>query len=845
MQKTQQDLTKNRDAAGPLDVYVYYHTHWDREWYLPFREYQYRLLKVVDDVLETVENKYLPCFTLDGQTVLLEDYLEFRPQNQSRIEALVKDDRISIGPWYVMPDEFLVSGESLVRNLQRGIKTAAQFGETTFTGYLPDTFGHSADIPMLLNQCGIRSAIVWRGVKPQSSVFFWESPSKDTVLTYHLSEGYFQHIFHMGDSAEAQTEFIRGWLAKAAGVTPAGYPILLPVGADHLGVVQEAPSLLASLVPQAVATTPDTLMNSLSQSDTVSLPVLEGELRDFNGPYLLPGVFSSRLYLKQWNRRLEWRLTRQLEQLMVWRLLQGKPEYGLLELDFLWKTLLLNHPHDSICGCSVDSVHRENEVRFEQVDQLSQAMLDQLHHELRQTMQPPGQALLLNLGDKPYTGVVEIQRDYPCAEPAPESLPYAQVIDEAEVLDETFRVNTCVLPLSENKALRRRSLVWANAVPAHGIQTLGSPVEPPDRVSAGPNWLENGLLRVEVTDAGDITVTDKTQRKTFTGLHQLWRQAEQGDSYNAAPVPGLSPERARLTACTLELEGPLRSTLHLHYHFQSIDLTVETRLSLEAGSPRITFDTAFTNNTPDHKIQAVFEAGNSVTQVVAEGHFSPVTRTYDPAYRITDHMPAPSQKELLVQSGAIQRFIGYHNQTLLTEGLTEYEVEGSAVKLTLLRAFGMLSKHDTGVRGSHAGPPLPTPEGQCLNRNARYRYAWVFGFSLEEAYCQADWFYGAVYGFDRQTEGALNMVPQEHSFLPWESASIISTATVPGEDYWDLRVFNPDSTPQTITLGEPLARLNGAAIDLLGRDTQAPASSQWQIAPYQLQTLRFPVQSSV
>src|SRR5689334_15861511 len=112
----------NHSVSSQSPVSAYYHTHWDREWYLPFRAYQVRLATVVDEILERLETNVLPCFMLDGQTVVLEDYLELRPENRQRLKQLVQEGRLSIGPWYVMPDEFLVSGESLIRNLVRGIQ---------------------------------------------------------------------------------------------------------------------------------------------------------------------------------------------------------------------------------------------------------------------------------------------------------------------------------------------------------------------------------------------------------------------------------------------------------------------------------------------------------------------------------------------------------------------------------------------------------------------------------------------------------------------------------------------------------------------------------------------------
>jgi mannosylglycerate hydrolase len=823
-------------------VYIYYHTHWDREWYLPFREYQHRLIKVVDKILDVLETEKLQCFTLDGQTVLLEDYLEFRPENRDRIKTLVRQNRVSIGPWYVMPDEFLVSGESLIRNLQRGLSLSREFGEETFTGYLPDTFGHSADIPMLLRQFGIRSAIIWRGVKPMQPLFYWNSPSGDAVLTYHLTEGYFQNVFHMGENEDEQYSLVSSWLNKMSGLATAETPLLFPVGADHLGVVPDAEKALKNWVPQAQPVTPDHFMaESARIIGDATLPVLEGELRDSDGPYILPGVFSSRMYLKQWNRRFEWRLTRQLEQLISWEGLLGLSPNVERELDTLWKTLLLNHPHDSICGCSVDSVHRENETRFEQIDQLSTALIRDAHHEIRSLLQPKDALLLLNLGDAPYTGTVEIQGDYPLSGTVPEAPPHCQVISEEILLDDSFLVNPTILPLSENKMLRRKCLIWADNIPAHGIQHVFEPLAAPDEVVVTPHSMQNEQISVKLDPDGSLTVTDFKTGRTYSQLHSLWRNAEQGDSYNAAPVPGTQPEQAVLLETQVFHTGPLRGVIALKWLFKSIALSGETLITLQAGSSRLDFHTRFVNNTSDHKIQVFFKARNPIQEVIAEGHFAPVNRKTDPEYRIEAYMPAPKFKELMVQGGAIQRFIGLQDQTLITLGLAEYEVENDNLKLTLHRAFGMLSRDDTGVRGSHAGPPLPTPEGQCLNRLFDLEYAWLPDFDLTRAFHQADNFYGAVYGFDRKVEPSSSHPAQSRPFFSWDNLNLHTSAVIPTSIGFELRLVNPTAEAQRGILQIPGKTFQTTRILLDGTPMGTAENNALEVPAYSIQTLAIQV----
>lgn len=104
-------------------LHVISHTHWDREWYQTFQGYRKRLVAIIDELIEQMEkDEKFRFFHLDGQTIVLEDYLRIKPENEVRLRKLIEDGRLIIGPWYVMPDGFLVSGESLVRNLLRGMK---------------------------------------------------------------------------------------------------------------------------------------------------------------------------------------------------------------------------------------------------------------------------------------------------------------------------------------------------------------------------------------------------------------------------------------------------------------------------------------------------------------------------------------------------------------------------------------------------------------------------------------------------------------------------------------------------------------------------------------------------
>src|SRR6185295_16830426 len=139
-----------RGPERPRNVAIVPHTHWDREWYSPFQTFRLRLVDLLDNLLPLLERDLSYArFLLDGQTAIIDDYLEVRPEAADTLRRLAASGRISLGPWMVQMDEFMVSGETMVRDLQFGIAQAAQYGGAMPIGYLPDIFGHIAQMPQL------------------------------------------------------------------------------------------------------------------------------------------------------------------------------------------------------------------------------------------------------------------------------------------------------------------------------------------------------------------------------------------------------------------------------------------------------------------------------------------------------------------------------------------------------------------------------------------------------------------------------------------------------------------------------------------------------------------------
>jgi alpha-mannosidase len=346
------------------------HTHWDREWYLPFEQFRLRLGSVVDGVLETLErDPSFTSFTLDGQAIVLEDYLEVRPENARRLQALLDAGRLEVGPSYVLPDEILVGGESLVRNLLLGRRVCRRFGvEPSGAGYLPDSFGHPAQLPQILAGFGIRTLLFSRGMGDEIDVvgvvFRWRAGPADVIACQMLPHyDNFARLTWYHD-AEKRVRTIVGAFGDRA--REAGQDeIVLANGSDHLPIEPELPEILAGLEQTLGASFRIGRYDEHAPGDD-GLPVHEGELVGSRLQNILRGVNSARIYLKQANEQAERRLL-SIETAAALRTLRENAPYPAADLRLAWRDLLRNHPHDSICGCSCDEVHRDMLVRYEQL----------------------------------------------------------------------------------------------------------------------------------------------------------------------------------------------------------------------------------------------------------------------------------------------------------------------------------------------------------------------------------------------------------------------------------------------------------------------------------------------
>jgi mannosylglycerate hydrolase len=403
-------MTTDAGRGRPTAIHLVPHTHWDREWYRPFQSFRMLLVDLVDRVLDMLEADPDFAFTLDGQLATVDDYLEIRPEQAERIAGHVRSGRLAIGPWLILMDEFLVSGETIVRNLEAGRERAEDFGGPMRVGYLPDMFGHIAQMPQLLRRSGLADAVVWRGVPAaiDRHAFRWESPDGSWVRAEYLPVGYGNAagLFAAPDRLEAAAErfvdWSRPWFDDE--------PVLAMYGTDHTAPVPE----LAALVSRLNDLSPHSSLRigTLAQyiaaapALTDAAPCWRGELRSGARANVLMGVASARIDVKRAAGLAERLVERYAEPLTALHL----PEHAWPDafLRLAWRRVIENSAHDSICGCSIDPVTAQVLVRYAEAQQVSRTLTNRVLAAVASGV-PRGSIAVLNPSPTPRDGLVEVE----------------------------------------------------------------------------------------------------------------------------------------------------------------------------------------------------------------------------------------------------------------------------------------------------------------------------------------------------------------------------------------------------------------------------------------------------
>jgi hypothetical protein len=729
------------------------HTHWDREWYLTRAGFQARLVPVMDALLDQLEQDTSARFVLDGQTILLEDYLAARPENARRIAAQVRRGALEIGPWYVLADLLIPAGESLLRNLLEGARTATRAGGRMDVLYSPDAFGHPAVLPAVANEFGIRFAVVRRGLgRPLGAdrdFYRWRRGTGEGLLVYHLPRSGYEVAIEV---TRPGADVAREWAPVRAELVARSTSehVVVFAGADHHPLVRDLSGFrrrLAALEEghQVWVYGLGDLLRAAGRS-LAGAPEIRGELRRIDGhTWVLQDVHSTRARLKRRHGRAELGLARiaePLAALAAWG--GGSDPRGLLRL--AWRALIESQFHDTLCGSCTDGVAREQEVRLETVETLGRAIatggLHQLAgHDPDRARDEPGKAapglLLWNPSPRERSGVVTAEltffrRDLIVGPPdgrAPRVGPGFHPFSLDPGVGEPIPVQV----LSQRAGFERldaesyhpdqdhvdRVCVAFQAPPVPGLGLRGlvpraGPVVPrATGLEVREDRLANRHVVVSISPAGVLTLEDRATGERYDELGLLVDEPDAGDTYTFSRGGGAAVRSGGPRTRIVLAGGPLLGAVETVWGMPSAgagEIGIRLITVLHADSPVVRLRMDIDNRAIDHRLRMRFPVGAGSTSIAGA------------AFGVEQRAPvtpdrAPGRIEYPVLTAPAQRFaaaaLGARGLAVLSPAFFEYEwTADGALLVTLLRAVGELSRAGLPERPGHAGWPEPVPLAQ-------------------------------------------------------------------------------------------------------------------------------------
>lgn len=858
-------------------IHVVPHFHWDREWYFTAEESKILLVNDMEEVLTMLEqDPNYPYFVLDGQTAILEDYLALCPENRSRIEKLVRDGRLIIGPWYTQTDEMVVGGESIVRNLLYGKLDCKPFGEHMMIGYLPDSFGQSARLPQILNGFGINRCMFWRGTSERmgsdKTEFVWRGEDGAQVTVQLLPLGY-----AIGKYLPESPDALRDRMDKYLPVLDRGATtdhILLPNGHDQMPIQKN----IFAVMKQIEACYPGR-KTKLSRYEEVfdlveqnldSLDTLRGEFLDGKYMRVHRSIYSSRADLKAANTRIENKITNILEPLASIAYSLGIPyHHGLIEA--IWKELLKNHAHDSIGCCCSDKVHRAIADRFFLAEDRTDSLIEFYKRKIVDAMgMDHGLDKFTVFNTLPYdrkeviTGsVITRMKQFALRDENGQDIPFEIV--HQEVVDAGL-IDRQIVHYGNYDPFVRYDIALYDTIPAMGYRTyfVHATEQTPALLSADAaptDCLENEFYQIKIAENGSLTVTDKVHGMTYEQVLLVEDGSDDGDGYDYSPLEhDFVLTSASVKACAHITHHALLSEAKIAFRMD-IPSNLEARkqklcdgymelklhVTLRQHSPLIELSVEVDNQADDHRVRLLIPNQLAAKCSVSDNQFGSIVRlARDPAI---DNWEAEKWSE---RPDAIYPFLSYVAQdttqglSVLTNSVREFELVGEGfqtIAITLFRSVGLLGKEDLYRRpGRPSGIRMETPDSQM-------RGVQTYDLALTAdrvAVCQrAKEYITPLVTYNKMPYNAMKLnaplvqTPYQFSLFSLDNP-LVTLSVLKKEEEGDgllVRCYNATDIAQTAALDTQLTFVGESALDESLRTTSTDARAIC-FAPNQTRTLR-------
>ena len=754
-------------------IHVGPHSHWDREWYFTTSRSKIYLMKDLKDVLDTLENdddfKY---FMVDAQGSLLDDYIQWMPQDKERITNLVKAGKLVIGPWYTQSDQMVISGESIVRNLYYGMKRCEEFGGYMNVGYVPDSFGQAGNTPQIYREFGIEDTLFWRGVSDDMvshTDFNWKGDDGSVVFATQIPFGYYIGGMIPEDEAESETFWQKECLEKA-GKGSATKNIYFPNGFDQAPIRTNLPQIIKERNEKdpeneyVISCIEDYIKDVKSEN-----PVLEevsGELLIAKHMRIHKSIFSSRSDLKVLNTQVQNYVTNVLEPLLTLSYQLGN-DYPHKAVEEIWKLLFENSAHDSIGSCISDTANEDVYMRYKQARDIAVNLVE-LHSRLIATSIETNADMtftLINTLPQKREDVVLTKTYIPGGKFAilnenGEKVPYT--IIQARDLTDYVKSQTIKLDPSRKFYIPDQILEAVIAIDAKDIPALGyvqyrlSDKEDSAICMQEINCLENEYYSITIADNGSLTIVDKESGIEYKNQAVLVENGDDGDSFNYSPPRKDMEVFSTDSKFDCHMEGNnLYQKAVIHYEMNipkdleersegktSVILPVTLEVSLKSRSKVIDFHVHVKNQGLSHRLCVLFDSQITSKFNYADQQFGLIRRPnyYEKEMKLymedmaeqTDSKAGIAElanwandqtkwQEPPIAIEPTQSYAALFDEksgvAVIPQGVREYEIiHDSTIRLTLFRTYGFMGKENLIYRPGRASGEriIETPAAQLL-----------------------------------------------------------------------------------------------------------------------------------
>lgn len=728
-------------------VHVVPHSHWDREWYFTTSRSKIYLMHDLQKVLTQLEkdNNY-DHFILDGQASLLEDYLNWRPQDKDRIKKLVQAGQLIIGPWYTQTDQLVISGESIVRNMLYGMQICKEFGEYMNVGYVPDSFGQAASMPQIYQQFGIEDTLFWRGVSDdevKQTEFTWKGEDGSTVTAFQIPSGYYIGGA-IPEKKEALGEFLHQEPFKTTWSRSSTHHVYFPNGFDQAPVRENLPELMEQ-------------MNELYQDDyelqvstiekyIAAIKEQQPELEEISGE-LINGklmrihktIFSSRSDLKALNTQIQHYLTNVMEPILTIALQLGF-EYPVETVKEIWKLMFENAAHDSIGSCVSDNTNEDVYMRYKQARDIAMNLVELTMRQIATTMKQPVDTpitfTLFNPYDHPRNEVIEAEVYLPQKEFAlvdttgqPVSYTILDLLDQTEyVLNQGNILDPTKDYYRPTKVYKAKIAVAASQIPSLGYTQLkvdltGNNYQSFERTTN--RTIENEHYQITVNANGSFDIFDKTAQVLYKEQGIIEENGDNGDSFNYSPPEEDWVIRSTDFEPTIEVhESTLLKTIKSSFVLEvpanlaeraaqkaTTQLPISLELTLKKNAPVIDFTLQADNqNVDSHRVCVLFDTQIPSKFSTADQQFGTLQRPvfFEKEMALwEDHKEQWNEQPIAIET--CQTFVSLFNDqrgaAILPKGVREYEIVGEnydTIRLTIFRTYGFMGKENLMYRPGRA-----------------------------------------------------------------------------------------------------------------------------------------------